>query len=124
MAPPPPRASPTVSTVGHRGGEEHRGRPRTPPHDDEAAASPTTSGRQRREQLDEETDDLLDEIDDVLRSLLRTWSGATCTRAVGEGRSRGGAGIFPAPPLFSRRHTWSRGMRRSQFLENTRCSPM
>ncbi|WP_406691538.1 ubiquitin-like protein Pup [Saccharopolyspora sp. ID03-671] len=45
----------------------HQERPRTPPKDDdEAAPAPTTSGQERREQLDEETDDLLGEIDDVL----------------------------------------------------------
>lgn len=44
----------------------HQDRTRRPPDDDEDAPTQTASGRQRREQLDEDTDELLDDIDDVL----------------------------------------------------------
>ncbi|TDC93425.1 ubiquitin-like protein Pup [Saccharopolyspora aridisoli] len=52
----------------------HRERPRTPAKgDEEAERGPATSGQQRRERLDETTDDLLDDIDDVLEEDPQTF---------------------------------------------------
>lgn len=50
----------------------HQERPRTPPEGD-AEPAPSTSAQQRREELDEQTDALLDEIDDVLEDEPETF---------------------------------------------------
>lgn len=44
----------------------HRQDDRKSPHDEETSAAPPTSGKERRERLDEETDEPLGDIDDVL----------------------------------------------------------
>lgn len=52
----------------------HQQRPRKPPEDeDEGTATPAVSGRDRREQLDDDTDDVLDEIDNVLEDEPETF---------------------------------------------------
>ncbi len=42
--------------------------------DEDEVVGTTAAGQERREKLSEDTDDLLDEIDDVLRKTLRTLS--------------------------------------------------